>query len=216
MKINLNELGADQGDVKIFNEGTAGRVTNVSVSVLKKTPEDKDNAPDFKIVYTDANGGTVNDGVYYPKDGDAQNIVQIKTSRLVKLLHSLNPETKTKQLPEFDNYRDATEFLMKQIVANSKNGRVNIFVTYGTVGKPSKYLGLRLFDFVEPVGTNESETRLRVKMNPNPDKSQWNDNMTRVEETNIDIFSSNSQSNGQLESDEISVDAGVEDDLEWS
>jgi hypothetical protein len=51
---NLNDSNFDakQG-VAIFNDGKAGLVDNVSVSVYKKKPEDKENAPDYKLVFKD-------------------------------------------------------------------------------------------------------------------------------------------------------------------
>jgi len=52
--INLNDDTFDGGsNVTIFNNGTAGIVENVKLSVRKKTAEDKDRAPDYKLTYTD-------------------------------------------------------------------------------------------------------------------------------------------------------------------
>ena len=55
--LNDNGFDAKQG-VTIFNGGVAGLVNDLKMSVYKKTKEDKENAPDYKVVFTDA---------FYPK-----------------------------------------------------------------------------------------------------------------------------------------------------
>lgn len=199
--INLNDFNQEEKDVKIFNDGNAGRVKNVAVSVTKKTAQDKENAPDYKINYTQEDGASVNDAVYYPKDDDSDSRKRIAISRLLNVLHSLNPETKSKMLPEFENYTSAVDFLMKQIIASSKTGRVNIFVAYGTKNNPSQYLRVRKFNFVEPANTEDNETKLRPKISPDPEKEEWNDVMERIVPTSFE----------EEVSDDENSDAGLDD-----
>lgn len=217
MKINLNDF-ASGGDVKVFNEGRAGRVTNVSVSVKRKTQEDKQNAPDFHLIYTDSTGAFINDGIYFPTEKDTPKGLRIRVGRLVDVLYALNPDLRTKKLPEFEGYREAIDFLMKQIATNSKNSLVNVFVTYGTVGKPSQYLGLRLFNFIEPASTTEDVTRLKTVNNPNSDKRQYNDNLERVKPTSFEMndMSVNGVDSVFDDSQEDSVKVEAEDeDIDW-
>jgi uncharacterized protein (DUF736 family) len=57
---DLNDSGFDAatgGNAVIFNGGVAGLVNDVKMSVYKKKPDDKENAPDYKITFTDDNGG---------------------------------------------------------------------------------------------------------------------------------------------------------------
>lgn len=184
--INLNDLKEEEKEIKIFNGGNAGRATNITVSVLKKAPEEKENAPDFKILYTDETGATINDGVYYPKDSDTDKQKQISLSRLVSVLNALNPETKSKMLPEFKEYKEAVDFLIKQIMVSAKAGKVNIFACYGTENNPQQYLRVRKFNFIENFKVGEDHTRLRPKINTDPANSGWNDVMTRITPSSFD------------------------------
>ena len=66
MNINLNDdsFNPAQG-VAIFNGGNAGTVENVKVSLVKKSAEDKEMAPDYKIIFTDNNGASCNTPLWY-------------------------------------------------------------------------------------------------------------------------------------------------------
>ena len=146
--LDLNSF--NQKEVAIFNNGIAGKVENVTVSVKKKTPEDNPNSPDYKILFKDE-FGEVNDGIYYPSESDTNPGFRI--SRLLSVLHSLDPESKNATLPKVETYAKAVDTIMKMINVASKSGKVNVFVHYGTVGKPSDYLRVRAVNFVESVNS---------------------------------------------------------------
>ena len=206
--INLNEISQDNSsneEVVIFNGGDAGRVKNVRVEVKRKTSEDSPNSPDFKIFYVDDNGGKVNDGIYYPDDSGKGN-PKFALSRLVQLLHSINPSLVGKELPEFQEYKEAVDFLMKQIAEASRTGRVNVFVNYGTKGYPSQYLRVRKINFVENISVSDNITRLKPAINTDETKSQYDDVMARIEETNFDEQSSTDSFDGTLP---------ASDDIDW-
>lgn len=206
--INLNDF-LDQNNNEerkaIFNDGEAGRVQNVRVRIARRTAEEKATAPPYKIYYIDDNGGEVNDGIYYPDDSGKGN-PKFALSRLVQLLHAINPSLVGKELPEFDDYKPAVDFLMEQIAKASKTGRVNVFVNYGTKGYPSQYLNVRKINFVEPVGVSDNLTKLRVAVNKDSEKSTYDDVMSRIQETS---FEEDSFKNNVIE------DLPADDDLGW-
>lgn len=180
--INLNDYTQEEKEIKIFNQGNAGRVENTTIQIVKKSNEDHERAPDYKINYVDSTGAMVNDAVYYPKDSDTDSQKQINMSRLISLLNAISPSTKDKMLPEFDNYVAAVDFLVKQIIAAAKTGAtVNVFVCYGTKNNPQQYLRVRKFNFVEASSVEESSTRLFPKVNPS--NSVWDDVMSRITPT---------------------------------
>lgn len=151
--LDLNSFNQEEKEVAIFNNGNAGKVENVTVKVTKKTAEDNQNLPDYKINYTDE-FGTVNDGIYYPQKSDSNP--GFKIERLINVLHSLDPASKDKVLPKVETYEKAVDTVMKMINTASKSGKVNVFVNYGTTKKPSEYLRVRAVNFVEPVGKEKS------------------------------------------------------------
>lgn len=207
--INLNDF-LDQNNNEerkaIFNDGEAGRVQNVRVRIARRTAEDNPLSPPYKIHYIDDNGGEVEDGIYYPDDSGKGN-PKFSLSRLVQLLHAINPSLVGKELPEFDDYKPAVDFLIEQIAKASKTGRVNVFVNYGTKGKPSNYMGVRRINFVEPVGVSDNLTKLRVAVNKDPEKSTYDDVMSRIQETSFD------EEDGNLNI--TSTDLPSDDDLGW-
>jgi hypothetical protein len=155
MSFNLNDKSFD-GSVAIFNNGIAGKVNNVKVTVTKKTAVDADNAPDYKVVFSDTIGD-VNVGFYYPVANPLYDEKRNKDlegwtiGRVLSIAKSVLPNDFV-----FDTYntsKEALDGLFTLIRQNSEGKTVNVFVTYGTTQKPSKYLGVRYFDFVESSDT---------------------------------------------------------------
>lgn len=196
-KVNLNSFISEDTDVVVFNEGNAGRVKNVAVSVAKRLPTDHQQAPDYKIIFTGQNGGTVNLGVYYPTERTSDKEVSIRINQLLNILLSLNPSLKEKALPEFDTNLQAYEFLITQIAKNSKNSLVNIFVNYGIKKKAEAYLSFRAYNIVEPSNTPDETTKLK----PNVRGNDYDDVMSRPEATPLDEVTNDKSSS--------------EEDTEW-
>ena len=158
--INLNgENFKEKEFATIFNNGKAGKVNNVTISVTKKTAADADNLPDFKLIATDVNGGEVNDGFYYAEEAKQQ----LSINRVLHIARAVLGADYV--FPEFADYKAVIDGLFKLIKKNAEDKKFNIYVTYGNVGYPSKYLKIRYFDFLEAAGTDEAVSRLFKKKN---------------------------------------------------
>lgn len=165
---NLNDASFG-GGVTVFNNGNAGKVESVRMSVVKKTATDPDNGPDYKLIFTDVTGGQVNQGFYYHKNNemyDAKRNSDLETwlvSRVLSAAKAVVPSDYV--FPEVSNSKEALDSLFKIIKENCENKLVNAYVTYGTTSKPSQYLGLRYFNFVESADTPANMTRLKPSTN---------------------------------------------------
>lgn len=164
--INLNDNSFDQKEGKaVFNGGTAGVVENVVMNVVKKTPEDKENAPDYKIVYTDENGGECNSSFWVVKEATSfksvDELIQAQGKVLKHILHVVyGPEY---QIPSFNNATEMLNGCMKLIhsAVNGKNFKVRLFTNYGTTSSPKQYIQPRSWvPFMEFAGSDPAKTRL--------------------------------------------------------
>jgi hypothetical protein len=165
---NLNDASFG-GGVTVFNNGNAGKVESVRMSVVKKTATDPDNGPDYKLIFTDVTGGQVNQGFYYHKDNelyDSKRNADLATW-LVSRIHSAAKAVVPDDFvfPEVKTAKEAVDSLFKIIKENCEDKLVNTYVTYGTTSKPSQYLGLRYFNFVESADTPANKTRLKPSTN---------------------------------------------------
>jgi hypothetical protein len=163
---NLNDESLS-GGVAIFNGGNAGKVNNVTMSVTKKSSMDADNTPAYKLVFTADDNTSVNQGFYYfepnPQNSDEKNGKNegYLISRVLSAAKAVVP--KDFKFPEVANSREALDALFAIMKEHAPNNKVNVFVTYGTKERPSQYLGVRYFDFVESADTPENTSRLKVK-----------------------------------------------------
>lgn len=169
MKFNLNDDSLMGGGSAVFNNGIAGRVENVKVEVTKRKADDAENAPNYKLVFTDTNGLQVNQGFYYHKDNDMYDSTKNEANagylvgRILSAAKTIVPEGFAFPDVEGKDVNEIVDILFTIIRENSEGKIVNIFVTYGTKNKPSSFLGVRFFDFIERPGTASS--RLREKGN---------------------------------------------------
>lgn len=146
--LNLNENIGGNGIV-IFNDGDAGRVDGVKLTIEKKDSSDTSNKPDYKILLTDKNGGTVNQGFYYASDDDDDSRFNTTLGRMLSVAKAV--------IPGDFVFKDVTGLSRKEIVDYifgvakqfEDNTPVNVFVNYGTITKPNPYLSLRFFNFIE-------------------------------------------------------------------
>lgn len=170
---NLNDASFG-GGVTVFNNGNTGKVENVKMSVTKKSSTDPDNSPDYKLVFSDVTGGQINTGFYYHKDNelyDEKRNRDLETwlvSRVLSAAKSVVPNDFV--FPEVSSSKEALDSLFKIIKDNSDDKLVNVYVTYGTVNKPSQYLGLRYFNFVESADTPANMSRLKTSANDQMEK----------------------------------------------
>ena len=179
--IDLNGKDFAQTNVSIFNNGEAGLVKNVDVTLEKKGPSDLDTYPDFKVVYTDENG-SVNQGFYYftpnPEDApDRQKTRETQeVSRVLHIARAVMGEDYT--FPAVSSAKEAYDVLFGLIEKNLAGKKFNVFVTYGTFSRPNKkgYLGVRYFNFIEPATVEKSRLRtspqdLMMRIDPDAPKT---------------------------------------------
>lgn len=172
---NLNGEDFKSKSFSIFNNGVAGKVENVSVSIDKKQVTDADNAPDYKINFTDANG-TVNMGIYYPSSDATEQQVKTQISKALAITRAIMGDDYI--FESVSSAKEAIDLCMKVSKKNSEEAKVNVFVTYGTLGTPKKYLGVyKVFDFIEKAGSTPS----KLRRTSNPAKPQYNDLMEAIE-----------------------------------
>jgi hypothetical protein len=166
MMIDLNGKEFSTNVVSIFNNGEAGAAKNVEMKIEKKGPADAMNLPDFKVIFTD-DKGSVNQGFYYftPNPQDSPDRQKTRaTQEVSRVLHLARAVMGADYaFPAVETPKQAYDVLFDLIEKNCAGKKFNVFVTYGTLGRPNKkgYLGVRYFDFIEPAGAEPS--RLRVK-----------------------------------------------------
>lgn len=175
--IDLNGSEFNRPTVSIFNNGVAGRVDNVAISVERVTKVDvMDKNPDYQVIFTD-DIGSINLGIYYPGDDSTESKNKILAQKCSDLVKAVAGENFV--FPSFNSYKELVDICMKIVAENSKGKLVNVMATYGTVGFPKKYLGIyKNFNFVEAAGT--TPTKLRISKNPN--KAEYDDLFERVVE----------------------------------
>jgi len=183
MDFNLNGEEFKSQSVVIFNNGEAGKVENVSIKVEKRKVDEPDNAPDFKVIFTDNNNASVNLGIYYPNEQSTERQTKMTVGKCLAIARAVLGNEYI--FPEVKSTKEAVDVCMSLTAKAQENAKVNVFVTYGTVGAPKKYIGVyKNFDFIEAVGTVGS--KLRRTNNPLPEKSQYNDLMERIVEDAVE------------------------------
>ncbi len=146
--IDLNkaeEFGAT--DVQIFNDGITGIVEGVNIRIELKGPQDVENAPDYKL-YAKDKIGEVNEGFYYQDSEENPGWKSYQAQRLIRLARGVLGDDFV--FPEYDTPKDALDGVMKLIVPAIKGISFRVAVTYGTIKRPSQYLGFKSFGrFIE-------------------------------------------------------------------
>lgn len=172
--LDLNGGEYKSQTVAIFNNGEAGKVENVSITVDKKTVEDADNAPDFKVTFSNATGN-INMGIYFPTEQSTPSQTKLTVGKAVAIVRAVMGEDFV--FPDVSTPTEAVDMCMKLVKKNSDGALVNILTTYGTVGAPKGFLGVyKNFDFIEKAGTTPS----KLKLAKNPNKPQFDDLTERI------------------------------------
>jgi hypothetical protein len=158
---NLNDEKEFNTGVSILNGGNAGLVKDVTITVEKK--QDTSNKPDYQLVVTDKQG-SINEGFYYPTPNSAKDeeanakYAKMQVGRVRHAAKAVMGEQY--EFPQVANAKEAFDVMFKLIKENAGDKKFNVFTTYGTKQRPSQYLGLRYFDFIEPA---TPDTQLFVK-----------------------------------------------------
>lgn len=141
------DLNKKEAGSAVFNNGVAGKAIGVSVTVEKRKVDEPDSYPDYKLVVSDESGGMpINQG-FYINEADDEKRQQMTYQRVKSIADAVIPEDFV--YPEVNGYIDAMNTLFKVIKENADGKKVDVFVCYGYTGKPSKYLGLRMFNFIQ-------------------------------------------------------------------
>jgi|TARA_R110000822_G_scaffold152112_4_gene291293 hypothetical protein len=163
MNIDLN--GKEFEGTAIFNGGNAGLAKDVSIFVNKRKVDEPENYPDYKLIIKDSSGAELSQGFYYftpnAQKDEAYNDKRAtqEVSRVLHLTRAVMGSDYTFPA-EVASVKEAYDLLFKLVNENVEGKTFNVFVTYGTTMRPSKYLGVRYFDYIEPAG---GVSRLRVK-----------------------------------------------------
>lgn len=136
--INLKDDKYQDKSVKIFNGGRAGIVKGCTTRIERKTKEDADNAPLYKLYIVDSAGGEMNKGYFLPKEDasdKAKDFFVREMNHLVKVFRATVKD-------EYDSYKDLLDTVMKACKDKQSNIMVNAAVCYGSQDYPRRYLEL--------------------------------------------------------------------------
>ncbi len=163
--INLNDDSFDGGsNVSIFNNGTAGIVNNVKLSLKRKTAEDKENAPDYKLIYNDGIG-EVNSAFWYVKEATdyatVDEQIQKQGKVLKHLVHAIYGHDF--EFPNFPNPTAMLDGVMKLLKEGAGQNMYRVFTNYGSTMGVKQYIQVRSWvPFIEPMSVPLEDTRLKV------------------------------------------------------
>ena len=165
--INLNDASFDakEGAV-IFNGGNAGIAENVTLSVQKKKPEDKAGSPEYKLTFTDANGGACNSSFWYvDKDTEYSTIaeqIQKQGKVLKHVIHAIYGDGYS--FPSFSSAKELLDGCMKIIRDGiGANPKFRVFANYGTKTSVKKYIQPRSWvPFMESMSVASTDSRLKA------------------------------------------------------
>lgn len=167
---DLNDSGFDAasgGNTVIFNGGVAGLVNDVKMSVYKKKPDDKENAPDYKITFTDDNSGECSTSYWYVTKDTQYSTVEEQVKKQGKSMkHIIHAVYGADHQIGFkaNSPKELLDQAMKYIKDGLANaGKFRVFATYGTVNAPKQYIQPRSWvPFVESMSVDVSQTRLKL------------------------------------------------------
>ncbi len=152
----------------VINGGVAGKVLNVTADIQKKGVDYEDavgNKPAYQVVYTDENGGKVNEGLFYLVEATHQatystfeKAVEKQWNKLAAIIIAAggDPTIEAKTPAEM---LDKMAVLVKN---NVKGKTFNILTNYGTKNNPKKYIQVRGWaPFIEDASTSEADSKLK-------------------------------------------------------
>lgn len=165
MSINLNDdsYNAKEG-VAIFNGGNAGVAENVTLTIEKRKADEKDTAPEYKVVFTDESGASCNIPFWYITEDTKYDTVDqqiIKKGKVFKhLIHAMYGPDYT--IPNFKNAKELLDGIMKLLREGSASaGKFRVFVNYGTKEHSKKFIQPRSWvPFMESMNISTTDTRL--------------------------------------------------------
>jgi hypothetical protein len=165
MGINLNDDSFDGGsNVKIFNDGKAGSVENVKLSIERKAADAKEGSPNYKLVFTDTTGASCNTALWYVEGGTDYNTEDELVAKQGKILKHVAHAVLGSdfQFPEYPNAKAMLDGVMKLVNEGLKNGGTfRVFANYGSTMSVKKYIQPRSWvPFMEPMSVSADVSRL--------------------------------------------------------
>lgn len=166
---DLNNGSLTSGGTTIFNNGIAGKVSDVSIAIKRKEETGPLSYADYNLVVTDAAGTNLNGLFSYHKNNDQYDDAKNRANqgyllgRIQSIAQSVVPDGFVYPDVKDLQCNQIMDVLFKIIHDNAEGKKVNVFTTYGSKAKPSTFLGLRFFDFIE--STTKTPSRLSVKGN---------------------------------------------------
>ena len=148
--INLNDEKYEVSAGKvIFNGGKAGVVNNCKVRFESKKATDSDQAPKYKVIFTDENGGEINIGFFSPKDTASDAAKALFVKQMKHLANVFDVEL----APSYESYDALMDATVKACYTKQEQTLVSVGAAYGTIGYPKAYLTIRwFFDIVKNNG----------------------------------------------------------------
>lgn len=169
--LNSNDYNAKEGKA-IFNGGDAGMVDNVTVSIKRKTAEEKEGSPAYKLTFTDSDGAECNTPFWYVDKATAfatvEELLKKQATTMKHIIHAIyGADVAIPALPG-----DAKGFLdgaMKHINEGLKaGGTFRMFANYGTPDYPKEFIQPRSWvPFMESTRVPLTETRMVIGKNDN-------------------------------------------------
>jgi hypothetical protein len=165
---NLNDASFDAAEGKaIFNKGVAGVAENITMTIVKRKAEDKPGSPEYKLVFTDAEGGSCNTSFWYvEKDTDYATIadqIQKQGKVLKHVIHAIYGDTY-----QFPNGFNSAKELLDGCMLLIRDGlaaapKFRVFANYGSTQGVKKYIQPRSWvPFMEPMTVAVADTRLKA------------------------------------------------------
>lgn len=187
----------------VFNNGSAGVVRNCKIDVTRKTSEDSERAPEYKLLAYDTEQIVnsddtisvypVNKGFFYQESFKSDRGEQYAVNELRNLLktieHPLDDNLQLKFSREIKGYNDFLDYTFDYIVVTlktKKNLLVDIVVDYGDDYKASSFLRLAGYPwYIGVTGSKLNNKRDAIMERPTPE-SESNSSTNSSEEDNIE------------------------------
>lgn len=163
-KINLNDDSYNASVFPEFNNGKAGIVENLSVSVIKKLP-DEQGKWDYRIDFKPAEGAGISLYMNYIEE-DSENLAKRLTAQGVSLKHLIHTLFGQVSFPEFTTAKEMLDWCMTQIP--KFKGTVRLAACFGTKKKPRSRIGIKNFvPFIENMEIPKTESKLKFSAGDN-------------------------------------------------
>jgi hypothetical protein len=179
----------------VFNNGKAGVVTNCKLQVVKKTAEDNEKSPAYKILAFDQDQQTnkdesivnypVNKAYFYTdifntEKGESFAVNELK--HLLKTFDHLTDETGLKIEEPINSYNNLLDYTMKYVNTHIKsvNPFVDVVVDYGNAGFAKQYLQLNGYPWwIGKTGAKLSNSRVAILERPVADTPETKEDISK-------------------------------------